>query len=423
MTQPPAPLTKPASTRLDSIDALRGWVMVLMALDHVRDYFSDFTGNPTDPASASFAIFFTRWITHFCAPTFVFLAGTGAFLYGQRGRSPSELSRFLWTRGLWLVVLELTVVHWGWTFQPTIHSFEGQVIWAIGISMILLAALVHLPLRLLLALAVLMIVGHNALDTVRFPSSDWRSAPWAVLHAGVFGSGPPLQLPGGLTFFPLYPLIPWVGVMAAGYAFGSVVQRPKAERIRWCVRAGIASIAAFVVIRFSNLYGDPNPWASQATFPRTILSFLNCAKYPPSLLYLLMTLGPMFLVLAAMESRSQAIPGSATDSNGATGGRTVAQWVPRWLIVFGRVPMFYYLLHLYLAHLSAGIAMAVFRGKEHAAWILQNGFWDDARPPGFGFPLWGVYLAWIAIVALLYPACRWYAGLKQRSRNPLLSYL
>lgn len=389
--------------RVDSIDLMRGLVMVLMALDHVRDYFHNQAQlfPPEDLTRTDGLLFLTRWITHFCAPTFMFLAGTAAYLYARRGRGTAEVSRFLWTRGLWLVVLELTVVAYvGWNFgvYPGLQALI--VIWALGCSMIALAALIHLPWRVLLVASVATIVLHNMLDGIQpeqFGSLQWL---WRVLHVPgvVFASGDFVVLVG-------YPLIPWIAVMAAGFCFGRILDLDSVKRRQLLVRMGLALTVAFVVLRWSNLYGDPNPWSMQSTSVLTVASFLNCAKYPPSLLYLLMTLGPMMLALAWLE------------------GVRVRPWNP--LAVFGRVPLFYYVLHIPLIHAAALLFAQIRYG--HSAFLLpmpaaMKGPTPDF-PSDYGYDLWVVYLVWIAIVLALYPVCRWYAGVKQRSRSPMLSYL
>ena len=377
--------------------------MVIMALDHVRDYFHGPSQHfaPEDLTRTDGWLFFTRWITHFCAPSFVFLAGTAAYLYARRGRTTSELSRFLWTRGLWLILLELTIVRWfGWDLGIGVSDPGLAVIWALGASMVVLAALVWLPWRIVLALGVGMIVLHNTLDTIRpeqFGPAHWL---WRLLHV----RGP--LLPG--TEFGIrlgYPVLPWIGVMAAGYCFGRILELQPEHRRRMLVRLGAGLTAAFVVLRWSNLYGDPVPWTVQPSLALTIASFLNCEKYPPSLLYLLMTLGPMLLVLAAFDRvRARA-------SNP--------------LLVFGRVPLFYYLLHLPLLHITA----VVFAQAQYGRSAFMLGSPPSLRgprpdfPTDYGYDLWVVYLVWVAIVLALYPVCRWYAGLKQRSKSPILSYL
>jgi len=390
-------------TRIDSIDLVRGLVMVIMALDHVRDYFHGPSQHfaPEDLTRTDGWLFFTRWITHFCAPSFMFLAGTAAYLYARRGRTTSELSRFLWTRGLWLILLELTIVRWfGWDLGIGVSDPGLAVIWALGASMVVLAALVWLPWRMVLTLGVGIILLHNTLDTIRpeqFGAAHWL---WRLLHV----RGP--LLPGtGFGIRLGYPVLPWIGVMAAGYCFGRILELQPEHRRRMLVRLGAGLTAAFVVLRWSNLYGDPVPWTVQPSVALTIASFLNCEKYPPSLLYLLMTLGPMLLVLAAFDRvRARA-------SNP--------------LLVFGRVPLFYYLLHLPLLHITA----VVFAQAQFGRSAFMLGSPPSLRgprpdfPTDYGYDLWVVYLVWVAIVFALYPVCRWYAGLKQRSKSPILSYL
>jgi uncharacterized membrane protein len=384
------------AARLDAVDLLRGIVMVVMALDHTRDFFHSgaLLFDPTDLTRTTPALFLTRWITHFCAPVFVFLAGTGAFLSLSRGRTKKDLSWFLLTRGLWLVVLELTVVRFAVTFEIGLGSgFFVQVIWALGWSMIALSALIHLPLRAVAALGVAMIVLHNLLD--RFQGADfgaWRWL-WMILHE----QGPVGQ-PPGLALFVAYPLVPWIGVMAAGYAFGRLLRLEESRRRRILFRLGVGMTLAFVVLRATNLYGDPRPWGAQ---PRgalyTLFSFVNTTKYPPSLLFLLMTLGPAVALLPALERwRGRA---------------------SRFLLVFGRVPLFYYLLHFYLLQVLA-VAFAIARYGRNVTNVFAGGL-----PPGYGYRLWVVYLVWAGVVLLLYRPCRRWAELKRRSRSPWLSYL
>jgi uncharacterized membrane protein len=388
--------TTPA--RLESVDVLRGLVMVLMALDHTRDFFHNgiYQGvDPLDLGKTTLPLYFTRWITHFCAPVFIFLAGTGAFLSTTRGKSKRELSWFLLTRGLWLVLLELTWIRWaGWSFAINLHEHWGIVIWAIGWSMVVLAALVHLPTWAITAFGLVMIATHNAFDGVKPESWGSLAWLWRVLHAG--GQFP---IAPGYTFGAGYPLIPWMGVMAAGYGFGAVLQREPERRRRWLARVGVNLIVVFFLLRFSNLYGDAKLWTSQPTGLKTLLSMLDCTKYPPSLCYLLMTLGPALLVLALLDRGTP--------------------WFLKPALVFGRVPLFYYLLHLPLIH---GLAVAVNLIRfGHADWLYGLA---PAKPPpdaGFGLPV--VYLAWLFVVVLLYPACRWFADLKSRRREAWLSYL
>lgn len=378
----------PARARLASVDALRGLAIVLMALDHVRDYFSNARFDALDLTQTAEPLFLTRWITHFCAPAFVFLAGVSAYLASLRC-SPAELSRFLVTRGLWLIVLEVTVINFAWTFNFRYDSgLFLQVIWVIGASLIVLAALIHLPLRVIAAISVTVIAGHNLLDGVE-PSRFGAWAPlWSVLH---------VESPVPFGFIS-YPLLPWVGVLSLGYAMGSLFQLEPQRRRQLLVYVGVASLALFMFLRLPNLYGDPAPWGVQGTLARSLLWFVNVEKYPPSLLYLLLTLGSAFLLLAAFES---------------------ARGKPAKLLrTFGRVPLFFYVLHIVLIHLAAGlIALAMGFGDG----VLTDPF--PALPGGWGFGLPIVYVAWVLVLATLYPACRWYAEVKRRRSDWWLSYL
>jgi uncharacterized membrane protein len=392
--EPPIPVAQ-TRPRLDSVDLLRGLVMVLMALDHVRDFFTELRFDPTNLSQTTVPLFFTRWITHFCAPTFVFLAGAGAFLQGARGKGRSELAGFLVTRGLWLVVLELTVVRLGWAFDLNYAGLLWvQVIWVIGVSMVVLAGLVYLPLPVIAAFGLVMITTHNLFDGITPESLGGWGPLWTVLHVQR-----PVTLPGGGALFVAYPLIPWIGVMAAGYAFGSLLLLPTEERRRLMLRLGLALTAAFIVLRALNIYGDPRPWTPQPTGVLTLLSFLNTTKYPPSLAFLLMTLGPAIASLAWFERLS----GTAA----------------RFLIVFGRVPLFYYVLHIFLIH-AVALALGVMAGFP-ASTFLKPFFLNP--PAGWGYGMPAVYALWVAVVLALYPVCRWYAGLKARRRDAWLSYL
>ena len=287
-----------ARPRLDSIDLLRGLVMVLMALDHTRDFFGASGMNPRDVADP--ALFLTRWITHYCAPTFILLAGVSAYLYGARGRSTGEISRFLLTRGFWLMVLEFTIVRLGWTFDTGLDFFVTQVIWAIGASMVVLAGLVWLPRAAIGAIGVAMIVGHNMFDGITANDFGAHGWIWTFLHEPKL-----LTLAPGTQLYALYPLIPWAGVMAAGYALGPVFLLDAKIRRRLLLNLGAAITVAFVVLRLSNVYGDPGAWAVQENVLSSVLSVLNVEKYPPSLLYLMMTLGPALMLLALFEQRAR----------------------------------------------------------------------------------------------------------------------
>ena len=386
--------------------------MVLMMLDHTRDFVHNAAQqfDPTDLSRTNLALFFTRWITHFCAPVFVFLAGTGAYLQLARGKSKSELSRFLVTRGIWLVVLELTLVRLGVTFSFDVRMLGFlQVIWVIGVSMIVLGALVYLPVKVVGAFGLLMIALHNLLDGFRVTS--WRgpgtAVPsffeklWIFLHQA-FEAFPIVGFPSPVLIV-VYPLIPWLGVMAAGYAFGTLYQLDAPRRRRLLLTIGGVVTALFIVLRAINIYGDPAPWSTQKNATFTLLSFLNTTKYPPSLLFLLMTLGPALLALALFESR--------------TGGGRVREF----FVTFGRVPLFFYLLQWFTAHVIAVLLHLAF-GKP-TAWLFQTPIdWTGARP-NTGFNLAVVYLCWIGGVLLLYPLCKWFAGVKQRRNDWWLSYL
>jgi uncharacterized membrane protein len=368
-----------------SIDLMRGLVIVLMALDHVRGFFTNADFSSTDLSRTNAALFLTRWITHLCAPAFVFLAGTSAFLSGARGLDRKHLSIRLFTRGLWLVVLELTVVRFSWFFHLDYNVMDLQVIWALGWSMVALSALIYLPPWGITAFGVGMILTHNLLDGIRLEdfqladgSLTWQGWLLSVLH---------------IPHFPVvYPLIPWIGVMAAGYAFGPLMLLPSRIRRKFAIGFGVVSITAFVVLRAYNEYGDPGPWSQQEAALFTLLSFLNTTKYPPSLLYLLMTLGPMFLLLSLFER------GHAT--------------VGRFFITFGRVPMFFYLIHLYVIH-GLVLAFAAAMGANVSAFMTSS--WKF--PPWWGFSLPVVYLMWMAVLALLYPVCRWFNGVKSRYKG------
>ncbi|HJR07776.1 MAG TPA: heparan-alpha-glucosaminide N-acetyltransferase domain-containing protein [Pyrinomonadaceae bacterium] len=386
-----------AATRLDAVDLLRGLVMVIMALDHTRDFFhaDALLYQPTDLTKATPLLFFTRWITHFCAPTFVFLAGTGAFLSVSRGKTKRQLSWFLFTRGLWLILLELTVVRLSWSPLAGLSFYVLQVIWALGVSMIVLAGLIHLPVRLIAAVGLLMIATHNLLD--RFTAERFGSlgSLWRLLHEqGLW------QPTSGLFVFVAYPLIPWIGVMAAGYAFGQLLLLERARRRKVLLALGLSMTLAFIVLRTTNLYGDPHAWVSQQSAVYTLLSFLNTEKYPPSLLFLLMTLGPAIALLTLFERVRGALA--------------------RFFITFGRVPLFFYLLHIPLIHLIALISdFARYRRP-----VGDIAFLTQTPPPaGYGYSLAVVYLVWLGVVVALYPLCRWFAGVKRRRRAAWLSYL
>jgi uncharacterized membrane protein len=382
--------------RIAGIDRLRGLVMVLMTLDHVRDFFSAAHFDPTDLARTTPALFFTRWITHFCAPVFIFLAGTSAHLWAEKRGTDAPIGRFLLERGLILLLLERTVEAWAWNFRHDWRLIDGGVLWAIGWSMIALAGLVKLPGRWVMGLALAMIGLHNAFDGVRAADMGRFGPWWSVLH-----SGEPVDLGGGWAIKPYYPLLPWIGVMAAGYGFGRRLAQDRSRRDRTVVRWGVALTIGFVLLRFPNVYGDARPWQLFGDWRFSVMSFLNCEKYPPSLLYLLMTLGPALIVLVGLES--------------SRFGRA------RCLEVCGRTPLFFYLLHLYWIHALA-LGLAALAGGPVDA--LIGGAWDPEIPAGYGYGLGTVYAIWLLVLVTLFPLCRWFEAFKaERPHWRWLRYL
>ena len=397
MNSTPVQTSGSASTRLESIDLLRGLVMVVMALDHTRDFFhyGALQGvNPLDLSQVTPWVFFTRWITHYCAPTFSFLAGTGIFLAAQRGQSKGTLSRFLITRGLWLILFELIVGYWIISFSLGLHFNLALVLWQLGWSMIVLAALIHLPLWAIATFGLALIVGHNAFDAVKPQSWGTFAWLWKTLHVTA-----PIQVTPSFTLFIAYPLIPWLGVMAAGYSFGAFYKLESAKRKKWLLRLGLGLTLAFVLLRYANFYGDPRPWSAQPRSGFTFLSYLNVTKTPPSLCFLLMTLGPGIFLLGLLD------------------GCTPALLKP--FLVFGRVPFFYFAAHLLLAHGLGALTNLVLCGR----WDLGT-IGAEPAPPTAGVSLLATYAAWLLVVALMYPACHWFAELKRRRRDlTWLSYL
>jgi uncharacterized membrane protein len=378
--------------RLDSIDLLRGLVMVLMALDHTRDFFASGGPNPRDLADP--ALFLTRWVTHFCAPIFIFLAGVSAYLYGRRSRSVGEVSWLLLTRGLWLVLIEFTVMRFCWTFSFHIHFFVLQVIWVIGASMIVLAGLVHLPRWVIATIGLAMIAGHNLLDHIRDEDLGSVAWLWKLLH-----QPGPIEIGPQITLFVLYTVVPWSGVMAAGYALGPVFGLEPRRRRSFLLTAGIAVTAAFVVLRATNLYGDPTAWSMQSSFFGTLLSFINCEKYPPSLLFLMMTLGPALILVALCERARGALTSC--------------------IINFGRVPFFFYVVHIAFIHaLAVGFAWITL---GDIGWTF--GSFLSQKPAAYGLNLLGIYAVWLCVVIALYPPCHWFASLKRERREWWWSYL
>ena len=394
-------IRKIKSSRIESIDLLRGIVMIVMALDHVRDYFhaSAFVYNPEDLNHTNVFLFFTRWITHFCAPIFVFLAGTSAYLYGSH-KTKKDLSAFLLTRGLWLVFVELFILSLFRTFNPSYHFLNLQVIWVIGVSMICLSGMIYMKRSLLLVTGILLITCHNLLDNVHIAGNSIPAFLWALLHdPGYFKFG-------YFTFHVHYPAIPWVGIIAVGYCSGSLFARGynPARRRTNLLSLGLITTALFMIVRYINIYGDFSHWSVQKNAAFTLLSLLNVTKYPPSLQYVLMTLGPALIFLALAEKPFNGLAKKIT--------------------VLGRVPMFYYLLHILLIHLFALVA-AVLSGYRWSDMILTTMIQRSPALKGYGFNLLTVYVVWIALIFVLYPICKWFDRYKRihRSGQWWLSYM
>ncbi len=393
--------TNSTNGRITSIDLLRGLVMVIMALDHVRMYFALGTwyASPTDLDTTTPALFFTRWITHFCAPVFIFLAGTSAFLRSTRDVSKARTAWFLFTRGLWLVIVEIVIVNFGWTFDVTYSLLILQVIWAIGISMIILAGLVFLPTPLILAAGLVVVFSHNMLDSIRRHGLGFLDYAWYILHQ------PQLVTADGRVISIFYPVLPWAGLMALGYAYGTLFRNavPRSRRTFVLLVSGATATLLFIVLRQFNLYGEPVPRQVLDSSIFTMISFLNTSKYPPSLHFLLMTMGPALVFLALIE---YARPRPTNP-----------------LVVFGRVPFFFYIVHIYLIHALATVTLAI-TGWDWHEYILSAPRFQSGRLIGFGFSLETVYVIWGIVVVMLYPLCRWYQ--KVRQNNPgkwWLSYL
>ena len=383
--------TLPPSGRIASIDILRGMVMVIMALDHVREFFhaQALAFDPLDPQQSYPALYATRWITHFCAPVFVFLSGVSAYLQAARGKPKAKLSVFLLTRGLWLLFLELTVIGFGWNFR--LDFIFLQVIWAIGVSMIVLSGLVWLPARAVLLVGAAILAGHHLLDPVT--ADQW--GVFAFLHEQT-----PIIIGGEFSGFIIYPLIPWIGLMAFGYGFGEVFTWGDQRRRSALFLAGAAMVLTFAFLRFTELYGDANRWGDQGAFVKTAMDFLSTTKYPPSLLFVLMTIGPALMLLPALE-------------------RFKGAFAEPWLS-FGAVPFFFYVLHIYLAH---GLSAIVSAYKGHPVWGVADIFRRPEYIHGPDYSLSGTWIMWVAVVAILYLPCRWFAKLKREKPGGWLSYL
>lgn len=386
-------------SRIESIDVLRGLVMVIMALDHVRDFFhiNAFTADPLDPAVTTAGQYFTRWVTHLCAPVFIFLSGVSIYLQHQR-KSNRELGVFLLKRGGWFILAEWTIVAFGWTFLPPFVLMPFMVIWAIGISMVLLGLMIlaNFSYKSILAIGFVIVLGHNLLN---IPESAPGFSPgflWDLLHTGVFK---PYTLPWGSTILIAYPFLAWTGLMCLGYAFGIFYSGrfSVAKRQRILVGIGIGLILFFVLLRTWNWYGDPAHWAEQRNVFRSFLSFLNVTKYPPSLLYMSITMGLSLLLLAFMERFKNRFTG--------------------WMVVYGRTAFFYYLLHIYLIHILAAIYFFARGGEMSRALESLPQLPFMFVIPGQGMSLEWVYAVWLFVVISLYPLCKWYDQYKSRHRE------
>lgn len=395
-----SPHIKTTTKRIESIDLLRGVVMIIMALDHVRDYFhyDAFIYSPTDLSQTNVPLFFTRFITHYCAPVFVLLAGMSAYISGTK-KSRKELSFFLWTRGLWLVFAELFLVSLFRTFNPTYMYLNLQVIWTIGMSMIALSAIIYMNRRLILLTAIVLIAAHNLLDTVHVQGSGFLAVAWSFLHdVNHFTFGK-------LNLYVKYPVLPWLGIMTLGYYLGFLYTPgyDQAKRRSALLRLGTGMIIIFILFRITNFYGDAAQWSVQKNPVFSLLSFLNVSKYPPSLLYTLVTLGPALIFLALTE-------------------KPLNKWTAK-VVIIGRVPMFYYLAHILLIHILAIVA-ALCTGYPEMI-VLKKHVNETLELKGYGFDLGAVYLIWIIHILLLYPFCKWFDQYKRahQSRYRWLSYL
>ena len=387
-----------ARRRLDSVDVVRGLIIVLMALDHTRDFFGDLMADPTNLATTTAPLFFTRWVTHFCAPAFFLLTGTGAYLAQARLTKP-QLARFLVSRGLWLIFLELVVMRFALQFNVDYRLTIVTVLWALGWAMITLAGLIWLPLSVIIVAGAVMVLGHNLLDGIPAGRFGVLAPVWTILHA------PGLILNNGHTKVLIsYVLVPWIGVTALGFALGRLLRQDERPRRVWLLRLGLGLTLAFVLLRFANPYGDPLRWSHQASPLWTAMSFLDTSKYPPSLLFLLMTLGPVLLLLRLFD------------------GGVPAFFRPA--LIIGKVPLFFYVLHFFLIHLLA-VAASFIRYGEVAELFRSPDLmhFPFSAPPGWAASLPVIYAVWVGVLLTMFPLCRWYAGVKRRSDAWWLSYL
>ena len=386
--------------RIESIDFLRGLVMIIMALDHVRDYFffGSFTSNPSDLATTTPLLFYTRIITHYCAPVFILLTGTSAYLYGAK-TNKRDLSKFLFTRGIWLIFLELVVNNFVWYFDPSYSLIVLQVIWAIGFGMLFLSGIIYLSNKIICMIGLAIICLHNLFDVFVFEGQSLDAIVWYFLHQQAI-----IEISDQTSLIFGYPIIPWIGLMAIGYVLGSLYTDYQAEeRKALLMKYGLYSIGAFLILRLTNFYGEPNPFIIQDSITYSLMSFFNTTKYPPSLLYILMTIGPSLLILALIEK----IKNRFTD----------------FFIVFGRVPLFYYFLHVFVIHIFAIILLIVNGGDPSIMFKMTPYLGHQQQLVEYGYPLWVVYSVWFIVILILYPACYKYMKYKSTSNKWWLSYL
>ena len=394
----PIPL-EPRTRRLESIDILRGLLMLVMALDHTRDYFSNAAIDPADPHLSWLAIFFTRWVTHLCAPGFIALAGASVYLQRLRGKSDAQLARLLITRGLWLMLMEITVVSFGWSF--TWAPFL-QVIWAVGLAMVGLGLVIRLPVLAIGGLGITILCLHNLLDPIQATSFGRYADLWRIVHEPGL-----LTINGHPVALLFYPALSWFGVICTGYAFGPIAAAAPEYRRRVAVTLSAGLLTIFTLLRLFHGYGDPHSFVRLDTPARTLMSFLDVQKYPPSLHYVLATFGVLLLIYTFFDLAVSR------------------DWLPRgraFFETFGRVPFFYYVPHIYLLHILAILGTAAAH-LDWRIWISRNSVWGDSTPPHWGFGLPVVYAVWLLAIAILYRPCVWFASVKARRRDWWLSYL
>lgn len=386
--------------RIESIDFLRGLVMIIMALDHVRDYFffGSFTSNPTDLDSTTPLLFYTRIITHYCAPVFVLLTGTSAYLYGTK-KNKRDLSKFLLTRGIWLIFLEIIVNNFIWFFDPSYSFIVLQVIWAIGFSMLFLSGIIYFSNKIISVIGLVIICFHNLFDTFIYEGQSLYAILWYFLHQQSM-----IKISEHTSLAFGYPIIPWVGLMALGYVMGSLyTEYQSKERASLLMKFGIYSVLAFIVLRLTNFYGEPNHFAIQEKISFSVMALFNTTKYPPSLLYILMTIGPSLILLSIIEKYKNKI----TD----------------FFIVFGRVPLFYYFTHVFFIHIIA-IIVLIIENEDYGIMLNMTPFLPNQyQLMEYGYPLWVVYLVWVIVILILYPICYKYMKYKSNSKKWWLSYL